>query len=149
MESNSDSPRSSGQRLEGRRSVRRDFLKYHKSIAAEMTAMKDRVRHLIGDHHWQSDGEHKEAVLRRLLRTHLAESLGIGRGFVCGEESTSSQIDVLVVRRSKPTLFRDGDMLLVTPDGKERRRKFYVGLGDRTPQDFGLTPPIAGRQPYV
>jgi len=78
--------------------------------------MKNRVRDLIGNRHWQSDGEHKEAVLRRLLRTHLAETLAIGRGFVCAEQDTSSQIDVLIVHRDKPTLFRDGDMLLVTPD---------------------------------
>lgn len=94
----------------------RDFQAYHESIAGELRVAKDRVRHLIGDRHWQSDGEHKEAVLRKLLRNHVAQSLQIGRGFVCGEGDTSSQIDVLVTHRDKPTLFRDGEMLLVTPD---------------------------------
>lgn len=96
--------------------IERDFKAYHKSIADELLTMKDRIRQLIGSAHWQTDGEHKEAVLRKLLRNHVAQSLQIGRGFVCGEGDTSSQIDVLVTHRDKPTLFRDGEMLLVTPD---------------------------------
>lgn len=96
--------------------LERDFLKYHKSIAAEMLAVKDRVRHLIGDRHWLTDGEHKEAILRRVLRNHAAQSLEIGRGFVCARDETSRQIDVLVAFRNKPALFRDGETLLVTPD---------------------------------
>ncbi|NLE61472.1 MAG: hypothetical protein GX616_24235, partial [Planctomycetes bacterium] len=96
--------------------TRQDFKAYHESIAGELRVTKDRMRHLIGDRHWQSDGEHKEAILRKILRGHVAQSLEIGRGFVCGEGETSSQIDVLITRRDRPTLFRDGEMLLVTPD---------------------------------
>ncbi len=94
----------------------RDFKEYHKSIANELSAVKDRIRHLIGDRHWQSDGEHKEAVLRGVLRAHLAQTLGIGRGFICAEHDTSTQIDILIMHRDKPTLFRAGETLLVTPD---------------------------------
>jgi len=96
--------------------MQRDFKKYHKSIASELRAVKDRIRNLIGDRHWQSDGEHKEAVLRRVLRTHLAQSLEVGGGFVCAEHGTSTQVDILITRRNKPTLFREGETLLVTPD---------------------------------
>jgi hypothetical protein len=81
-----------------------------------MSAVKNRMRHLIGSSHWLSDGEHKEAVLRGVLRKHMAQSLEIGRGFVCAEDDTSTQIDVLISHCNKPMLFRDGDTLLVTPD---------------------------------
>jgi hypothetical protein len=46
----------------------------------------------------------------------LAQSLEVGRGFVCAESKTSTQIDILITHRDKPTLFRDGETLLVTPD---------------------------------
>ncbi len=93
-----------------------DFLEYHKSIARELDATKDRVRRLIGDRHWQTDGEHKEAVLRKVLRNYLPESVRVGRGFVCFSNDASSQIDVLITANDKPTLFKDGELALVTPD---------------------------------
>lgn len=96
--------------------IHADFLEYHKSIARELDATKDRVRHLIGGRHWQTDGEHKEAVLRKVLRNHLPESVRIGRGFVCFQNEASTQIDVLITASDKPTLFKDGDLVLVTPD---------------------------------
>ena len=93
-----------------------DFRAYHQSIAYELVATKDRIRNLIGDAHWLTDGEHKEAVLRRTIRDHIAGDLQVGRGFVCGEQGSSRQIDVLIACRSKPVLFQDGELLLVTPD---------------------------------
>ncbi len=96
--------------------VQRDFRAYHQSIATELLATKDRIRNLIGQEHWLTDGEHKEAILRKTLRNHVPESLHIGTGFVCGRSDSSSQIDVLLTKREKPTLFRDGELMLVTPD---------------------------------
>lgn len=96
--------------------TRQDFKAYHKSVAGELRMVKDRVRQLIGDAHWQTEGEHKEAVLRKILRSHAAGSLQFGRGFVCGNGHTSSQIDILVTQRDRPTLFREGETLLVTPE---------------------------------
>jgi len=96
--------------------MRRDFKKYHRSIAKELSVVKNRIRNLIGSQHWQSDGEHKEAILRRVLRSHLAQTLEVGRGFICAEHHTSTQIDILITQRNKPTLFREGETLLVTPD---------------------------------
>jgi hypothetical protein len=96
--------------------TRQNFKAYHKSIAGELRVAKDRMRNLIGAAHWQSDGEHKEAILRKILRGHVAQSMEIGRGFVCGAGDVSSQIDILITYRDRPTLFRDGEMLLVTPD---------------------------------
>lgn len=99
--------------------VRRDFKEYHKSIADELRSTKDRIRNLIGAAHWQTDGEHKETVLRKVLRMHLPETLQVGKGFVYCPERTSSQIDILITDRTKPTLFKDGDLVLVTPDAVE------------------------------
>ena len=96
--------------------IRTDFFEYHKSIARELEATKNRVRQLIGSGHWQTDGEHKEAIIRKVLRNHLPESVRIGRGFVCFESRASSQIDVLITAIDKPTLFKDGELVLVTPD---------------------------------
>jgi hypothetical protein len=40
----------------------------------------------------------------------------VGRGFVVDRETASHQIDILIRDGSKPVLFRDGDLALVTPD---------------------------------
>ena len=91
-----------------------NYLEYHKSLTNELHALKDRVRNLA--EHWPTDGEYKEAALRTVLRRHLPESLIVGRGFVVTENSGSTQIDLLIVDGNKPTLFRDGDLMFVTPD---------------------------------
>lgn len=104
--------------------IKRDFPAYHRSIAHELCAAKNRVRSLIGDKHWATDGEHRETVLRSVLERHLSENLRIGRGFVCFREiedqedqkDTSYQIDILITKMEKPTLYKEGDLVFVTPD---------------------------------
>jgi hypothetical protein len=93
-----------------------DFQAYHRSIGDELIANRDRIRQLIGDRHWGTDGQHKEAVLRRTLRTYVSQSLHVGTGFVCGPCGASHQVDVLLISRGQPTLFRDGELVIVTPD---------------------------------
>lgn len=93
-----------------------DYIKYHESLTDELHSLKDRIRNLIDDSHWLSDGEHKEAALRTILRRHLPESLIVGRGFIVTEDESSTQIDILIVDSNKPTLFKDSDLMLVTPD---------------------------------
>jgi len=91
-----------------------DFMKYHRSTTAELYAVKNRIRNLV--RHWPSDGEWKEAALRTVLRRHLPGSAMVGRGFIVGRQQSSTQIDLLVSRPEKPTLFRDGELFIVTPD---------------------------------
>jgi uncharacterized protein DUF6602 len=91
-----------------------NYTEYHKSLTDELHALKNRIRNL--SEHWATDGEYKEAALRTVLRRHLPESLIVGRGFIVTEHSSSTQIDLLIVDSSKPTLFRDGDLMFVTPD---------------------------------
>jgi hypothetical protein len=81
-----------------------------------LEALKDRVRFLIEDRHWQTDGEWKESVLRQVLRRHLGGAMSVGRGFVVSSAGSSHQLDILIFDSSKPVLFRDGDLAFVTPD---------------------------------
>jgi hypothetical protein len=100
--------------------IERDLVEYHRSIAAEMLAVKDRIRNLIGSNHWLSDGEHKKAILRRILKTYIPESLNVGKGFICYPNGDSSkQLDILITAKNKPTLFKEGELVFVTPDSVE------------------------------
>jgi hypothetical protein len=96
--------------------VRIDFVQYHKSIDDEFKATQNRVRNLIADCHWLTDGEYKEVILRKVLRSCLPEFLHIGRGFVCYEQHSSTQLDVLITNKDRPTLFQEGNLVIVTPD---------------------------------
>jgi hypothetical protein len=86
---------------------------YFGSLSQEVAALKDRIRYLINDQHWQTDGEWKESVLRSILRRHLPSSFEIGSGFLIAPGSSSKQIDVLVYDSSSPVLFRDGDLVFL------------------------------------
>ncbi len=92
-----------------------DFVAFHRTLAAELQAIKDRVRHLVPGN-WPPDGAHKEAVLRSVLRRHLPEHLRVGTGFIVGEPYTSTQIDILIADKAKPSLFLDGEFMVITPD---------------------------------
>ena len=89
---------------------------YYRSLSLELRALKNRVRSFIQDQHWLTDGEWKESVLRSMLKRNLPRTVEVGRGFVVSTKGRSKQIDVLLYDASKPVLFRDGDLAIVTPD---------------------------------
>ena len=89
---------------------------YFLSLTQELRGLQNRVRNFIDDAHWQTDGELKESVLRYFLRRNLPRNVEIGRGFVVSPKGCSSQIDVLIYDSTKPVLFRDGDLVFITPD---------------------------------
>lgn len=89
---------------------------YFRSITDELEALKDRVRNLIDDKHWGTDGEWKEAVLRAMLAERLPDTVKVGRGFILTASGPTTQIDILLYRASSPVLFRQGDLVFVTPD---------------------------------
>lgn len=91
-----------------------NFESFHRSVTEELYSIKDRIRNLVN--HWPTDGESKEVALRSVLRRHLPSSAIVGRGFIVTELQSSTQIDILIVDSNKPTLFREGDLLIVTPD---------------------------------
>lgn len=106
--------------------IQQDFKAYQGSINQELQIAKDRVRNLIGNHHWQTDGEHKEEIIRSVLRNHLPEILRVGKGFICypppdfqassSEGSSSGQIDVLITSKDAPTLYKQHGLVFVTVD---------------------------------
>ncbi len=93
-----------------------DILKHYNSLTRELEALKDRVRNFDQTLSWQTEGEWKESVLRSTLRRYLPSNIEVLRGFVVTPTASSRQIDVLLYDTSKPVLFRDGDLVFVTPD---------------------------------
>lgn len=109
-------PETRGESAEEDMNEDEEGLDYFHSITLEFQALKDRVRHFIRAQHWLTDGEWKESVLRAVLRRHLPQNIGVGKGFVITKDGPSSQIDILLFDRTKPLLYQDGDLVIVTPD---------------------------------
>ena len=107
-----------------------DYAAFHRSVSEELYSLKDRIRNLVS--HWPTDGESKEVALRSVLRRHLPQSVIIGRGFVITATRSSTQVDVLIVDAGKPTLFKDGDLLIVTPDAVRAVIEVKTALNTRT-----------------
>jgi len=85
------------------------------SLKDEINATKDRVRNIIGSN-WPSDGLWKESIIRTVLRRYLPATYSVGTGFVISEHDISTQIDIIIYDAAGPTLFKDGDFVVVTPD---------------------------------
>lgn len=97
-----------------------DLVNYHKSITNEIEATNKRVRDLVT--HWGEDGRYKELVFQNILRRFLPKSLEIGTGFIIkpterGVHNNSKQLDVIIYDNSFPVLFREGDFVIMTPEG--------------------------------
>lgn len=75
---------------------------YLESWGLELAARQNRIRHLIGDAHWLSDGHHKESILREFLTRYLPSDAECSTGFVRGassEKRCSPEIDILLFNR--------------------------------------------------
>ena len=96
-----------------------DPITYYQSLAGEIYGLRNRLREILDDPdnpNWVADGEWKESVLRTALRRHLPRTVEVGRGFVVQPDRNSRQIDLLFHRADAPVVFRDGDLVVVTPD---------------------------------
>jgi hypothetical protein len=90
---------------------------YFDSISQELRSLQNRVRNFLATSpHWLTDGEWKESVLRSILRRHLPQTVLVGRGAVIRDDDNSRQIDLLIHSAEAPVLFRDGELVFVTPD---------------------------------
>lgn len=102
--------------------IQQNFLAYHKSIGQELKTSESRIRNLIGNAHWLTDGEHKESILRKVITDFSPEIYRIGTGFVCypntdeNEKNNSGQIDILITSKANPTLYKSGELHFVTPE---------------------------------
>jgi len=96
----------------------RNPAEYQKSIAEELSIIKDRVRFLIGDKHWASDGAYKETILRNVIKRFLPPSLAVGYGFIVRYENEqvdpSTQIDIIVYDTTYPLVFQQDDFIITT-----------------------------------
>jgi hypothetical protein len=99
--------------------VRPNRRRYLLSLADELHLQSTRVRDLIGDAHWYSDGHHKEFLLLELLRRHLPSGMVASRGFVISATDTdhrSREQDVLVVDVTQEApVFSQGGVIIVFP----------------------------------
>ncbi|QOT76324.1 DUF6602 domain-containing protein [Cupriavidus basilensis] len=92
-----------------------DITSYLQSITEECNALKNRVRHLIEDRHWATDGAWKESVLRALISRTLPSNYSVASGFVVTDSGPSTQIDVLIYDNTLPVLYKGGDLVFVPP----------------------------------
>ena len=87
---------------------------YFESIASEIEAVKDRVRKLIV--HWPTEGSYKESIVREILSRHLPDSMHITSGFVLTENECTKQIDILIIEKNSPLLYKSDTFVIVEPD---------------------------------
>ena len=89
------------------------------SIALELQNQADRVRDLIGDAHWISDGHHKEYLLKSVLTRYMPTGMRATRGFVANPTSPykiSREQDILIIDSlSEPPLYDQGGMVIAFP----------------------------------
>jgi hypothetical protein len=94
--------------------VSKQFVPFFESLTQELAAIRNRVRLLV--RHWPTDGHFKESIFRQVLRRHLPTNVSVGTGFVVNYFEPSGEIDVLVTDNAMPTLFREGELVIVTPE---------------------------------
>lgn len=96
-----------------------DIGQYLQSWSAELISRADRVRLLIGDAHWLSDGHHKESLLREFLRRYLPPGMSVTRGFIKPPDDSmpcSPEIDILISDAAMhPPLFAEGELVIAPP----------------------------------
>ena len=98
-------------------SVQSDLVEYQRCLGYHLTNLQDQVRNLIGQSHWLSDGEHKEAILRKSIKARISEEFHVGTGFAISDDGkSSSQIDILITNKFAPCLFQEGDFRIVSMD---------------------------------
>jgi len=89
---------------------------YLESWSEELTAKANRVRQLIGNKHWLTDGHHKEVIVREFLCRYLPTTLEIGSGFIKYPKGCSTEIDVLISDYSRhPAFFNEGGIQILPP----------------------------------
>lgn len=95
-----------------------NFSAFLDSWSIELSAQSNRVRHLIGEIHWLSDGNHKESVIRAFLRRYLPAAITVGSGFgmnIGEERAATRQVDVLVCDFRDQTPFLVEGELIIAP----------------------------------
>lgn len=94
-----------------------NYIDYQKSISDELIALKDRVRNFIGDANWSEDGRYKELILIDVFKRVLPSHVGVGTGFVIGNNSSiTKQIDIIIYDSRIPQLFKKDSFVITTKE---------------------------------
>jgi hypothetical protein len=122
--------------------VKRNTVKCLQSWADELLSRAERVRNLIGDAHWLTDGHHKEELVRDFLCRHLPNSLRVSRGFICPAEEdspVSPEIDILISdAEAELPWFVEGGLSIVPPSAARAQLHVKTELGSGELKDvFG------------
>jgi hypothetical protein len=100
--------------------IRPNRERYLLSLADELRSQSNRVRDLIGDAHWLSDGHHKEFLLIDLLRRHLPAGMIAARGFVVSASkpnAVSKEQDILILDAGdEAPVFNQGGLVITFPN---------------------------------
>ena len=54
-------------------------------------------------------------VLRTMIRRTAPETITVGRGFVLTQDHQSTEIDILLYDSSYPVLYKEGDLVFISP----------------------------------
>lgn len=96
------------------------YSNYLKSWSTEFDATCNRVRDLIGDAHWLTDGHHKEKLLKNFLERYIPSGLTVSNGFIFNPWSpnnVSGEIDLMILDHSKhPPIFSEHSVAIVFPE---------------------------------
>ena len=100
--------------------IKPDRKEFDKTVSNELQAIKDRVRYLIGDAHWLTDGQYKEEILIKVLRNFLPPDISVGTGFVVFEEDgeivdQTNQIDIILYDDSFPVYYKFDNLVFLKP----------------------------------
>lgn len=119
--------------------VRPNRHRYLLSLADELHAQATRVRDLIGDAHFLSDGHHKEYLLIDVLQRHLPAGMVAARGFVISPANSvavSREQDILVVdtMRESP-VFNQGGVIIGFPNAVRAAVSVKTKMENETVRD--------------
>lgn len=97
-----------------------DLKAFFESQSRELAAKANRVRQLIGDTHWYTDGAFKEAILLEAIRQRLPAGMDAHRGFVLSADlsgSSKEQDCIVLDRHASAPIFEAVDFRMVNPHG--------------------------------
>lgn len=125
------------------------------SLQQELLSQAARVRNLIDDAHWLSDGHHKEYLLISLLNRHLPSGMIASRGFVvCPDQphirSTEQDVMILDTTHESP-IFNQGNIAITFPRSVRALVSVKSTMGQEEICDsvLGLTSAIAVCRPHL
>jgi hypothetical protein len=91
------------------------YVAHARGIERAISSVQDVSREL--SKHWQTDGEHREEIVREQIRERVPARYIVGSGIIVDGGRVSPQIDILVYDSQKPVFQRTKDgKVFVTPD---------------------------------